>query len=136
MDRTEVLAFIRTHHHGVLSTYRQDGTAQMSPVVAAVDDQGRVIVSTRETAVKTHNLLRDPRVALVAFTDRFYGPWVSIWGRGEVVHLPEAMEPLVDYYRGVSGEHPDWDEYRAAMERELRVLVRIVPERWGPERLG
>ena len=105
-------------------------------MTAAVDAQGRVVVSTRETAMKVKHLRRDPRVALTAFTDRFYGDWVQVEGTAEIVELPEAMELLVDYYRSVSGEHPDWDDYRAAMVRDQRVIVRFAIERAGPNVSG
>ncbi|SRR6266540_3879427 len=136
MDLDEALAFAREHHHAVMMTRRADGGPQLSPVVCAVDDANRVVVSTRETAMKTRNLRRDPRVSLCVISDGFFGEWVQLDGTAEVVSLPEAMEPLVDYYRSVAGEHPDWDDYRAAMERERRVIVRITAERAGPDRAG
>lgn len=108
----------------------------MSPVAAGVDDDGRIIVSSRETAFKVKNLRRDPRAWLCVFPDAFYGRWVQVEGRVEVVSLPEALPLLEDYYRQVSGEHPDWDDYRAAMVREQRVLLRIDLERAGPDRSG
>ena len=108
----------------------------MSPIVAGVDDYGHVIVSSRETAYKVRNLVRDPRASLCMFTDGFYGGWVQVDGIAEIVHLPEAMELLVDYYRRLSGEHPDWDEYRTAMRKERRVVIRISIERAGPTRFG
>src|SRR5689334_5653979 len=117
-------------------THRSDGRPQMSPIVCNVDGEGRVVVSTRETALKAKNLRRDPRVSLCVVNDGFYGDWVQVDGTAEIVSLPEAMEPLVDYYRSISGEHPDWDEYRNAMERERRVIVRITVERAGPDRSG
>ncbi len=135
MDRTEALEFITTNHRAVLATTRADGGPQLSPVAAAVEGD-TVIVSTRETALKTKNLRRRPRAALLVFTDGFYGDWVQVEGPVEVVSLPEAMEGLVAYYRQVGGEHPDWDDYRAAMERERRVLLRITVERAGPDRAG
>lgn len=101
--------------------------------MCAVDDEGRLIVSTRETAVKTRNLLRDPRVTLSLITEAFFGGWVQVDGEAEIVHLPDAMEPLIDYYRKVSGEHPDWDDYRKAMESEHRVLVRVTITHAGPD---
>ncbi len=108
----------------------------MSPVAAAVDASGRLVVSSRETAFKTKNARRDPNVSICVFTDGFYGPWVQIDGTAEVIALPEAMDWLVEYYRSVSGEHPDWDEYRAAMEREQRVLFAVTITRAGPDRSG
>lgn len=114
-------------------TFHADGRPQTSPVLCALDDEGRVVVSTRETAAKTRNLRRDPRVTFCVFTDAFFGEWIQVDGRAEVVSLPAAMEPLIAYYRQVSGEHPDWDDYRAAMERDRRVIVRATIARAGPD---
>ena len=136
MAHEDVLDFIRQHHHAVLATYRRDGQVQLSPLAATVDAQGRVVVSTRETAMKTLNLRRDPRASLCVMSDGFFGEWHVVEGRVEIVALPDAMEPLVDYYRRTAGEHPDWAEYRAAMERERRVLLRLVVERSGPRQQG
>jgi PPOX class probable F420-dependent enzyme len=136
MDVDEAIEFVRNNHHAVMSTGRADGRPQLTPVVATVDAERRVVVSTRETAVKVHNLRRDPWATLCVVTDRFFGPWVQVEGEAEVVSLPDAMEGLVDYYRRVAGEHPDWDEYRAAMGRERRVLVRIAVRRAGPNVSG
>lgn len=135
MDRATALEFITHHHRAVLATTRADGNPQLSPVAAAVDGDA-VVVSTRETALKTKNLRRRPRASLIVFTDNFYGDWVQVEGPVEVVSLPLAMDGLVAYYRQVAGEHPDWDDYRAAMERERRVLLRITVERAGPDRAG
>jgi PPOX class probable F420-dependent enzyme len=104
--------------------------------VCAVDDDGRVLVSTRETAMKTRHLRRDPRAALCVFTDGFFGPWVQVEGRAEVISLPGAMDSLIDYYRRVSGEHPDWADYRAAMVRDRRVIVKLSIDRAGPNASG
>ena len=136
MDADRARDFLRAHSHAVMSTLRADGRPQLSPVTCTVDDAGRVVVSTRETAVKVRNLRRDPRVSLCVFSERFYGPWVQVEGEADILALPEAMEPLVDYYRRVAGEHPDWDDYRAAMERERRVLVRFAITRAGPDVSG
>jgi PPOX class probable F420-dependent enzyme len=132
----DALDFIRSNRRGVRATRRRDGGVQMSPVVAAVDAETRVVISTREGAMKTLNLRRDPHATLCSFTDRFFGAWRSVEGMVEIVSLPEALEPLVDYYRLTSGEHPDWDEYRRAMEQERRVVLRITVERSGPTRTG
>ena len=136
MGDDQAIPFIRTNHRAVLATRRRDGGVQLSPVVAAVDAQDRVVISTREGAMKTRNLRRDPHAWLCVMSDRFFGEWHGVEGTVEVLTLPEAMEPLVDYYRGVAGEHPDWDEYRTAMEREHRVLLRLRVERSGPTRVG
>ena len=124
--------FLRDHHRAVLATIRSDGLPQMSPVSCAVDDDGRVLISTREPAIKTRNLRRNPFASLCAFTDGFFGSWVQAEGTAEVIALPEAMDLLVDYYRRISGEHPDWDDYRAAMARDQRVIIRITISRAGP----
>jgi PPOX class probable F420-dependent enzyme len=136
MDIDAALGFIRVNHQAVMVTYRSDGRPQLSPIVCSVDAGGRIAVSTRETALKTKNLRRDPRVSLCVLSAGFFGDWIQVDGTAEVVSLPDAMEPLVDYYRSISGEHPDWDEYRNAMERERRVMVRITVDRAGPDRSG
>jgi PPOX class probable F420-dependent enzyme len=136
MEIGDALSFIREQHEAVMLTYRRDGSAQLSPVACNVDADDRVVVSTRETALKAKNLRRDPRVSLCVLTSGFYGHWIQLDGTAEVVSLPDAMEPLVEYYRSTSGEHPDWDDYRAAMVRDQRVIVRITPERAGPDRAG
>jgi PPOX class probable F420-dependent enzyme len=136
MDLERARDFMRTNHRAVLATARSDGQPQLSPVTVGVDDAGRVLVSTRETAIKTKNLARDPHASLCVFNDGFYGDWIQAEGTAEIVHLPEAMDLLVDYYRRVSGEHPDWDDYRAAMTRDKRVIVAITLTRAGPDRSG
>jgi PPOX class probable F420-dependent enzyme len=136
MDGAEALTFVRANHHAVLATTRIDGKVQMSPVVAAVDDDGRVIVSTRETALKTAHIRRTGRGALLILPDGFFGDWVQVEGPVEIAVLPEAMAGLETYYRQVSGEHPDWNEYRDAMRRERRVLLQMTVERAGPNRSG
>ena len=128
MDIDEARDFIRTNHRAVLATFRQDGSPQLSPVMTDIDADGMPVISSRETAMKTKNLRRDPRASLCVISDGFFGPWVMVDGRAAVVSLPEAMEGLVDYYRRVSGEHPDWDEYRAAMVTDRRLVVRFTPE--------
>jgi PPOX class probable F420-dependent enzyme len=128
--------FLRAHHRAVLATSRSDGMPQLSPVACTVDDEDRVLISTRETAVKTKNLRHRPRASLCVFTDTFFGEWVQVEGNAEVISLPDAMDLLVEYYRRVSGEHPDWDDYRAAMIRDRRVIVRITITRAGPDVSG
>lgn len=136
MDQDLVREFLRAHHRAVLATSRSDGRPQLSPILTAVDEKGRVLISTRETAVKTRNLRRDPRAAVCVLTDGFFGDWVQIEGETEVISLPDAMDLLIDYYRRVAGEHPDWDDYRAAMERDRRVILRITMTRAGPDVSG
>ena len=137
MDAAQARDYLRANHHAVLATSRRDGRPAISPVAAAVDDDGRVCVSTRATAMKVKHLRRDPRVTLTAFPDAFYGEWIQVEGNAEIVELPEAMPLLIDYYRSVRGEeHPDWDEYRRAMADEQRVVVRFEIERAGPNVSG
>lgn len=131
-----MLDFVRHNHRAVLATHRSEGGIQQSPVLAAVDDRDRVVISTRSGAIKTRNLRRDPRASLCVISSNFFGEWHLVEGRVEIVELPHAMEPLVDYYRRVSGDHPDWDEYRAAMTSEGRVLLRLTVEHSGPRASG
>ncbi|HYZ38637.1 MAG TPA: PPOX class F420-dependent oxidoreductase [Pseudonocardiaceae bacterium] len=136
MDLDEARAVIAEQHHVVLATLRRDGTPQMSPVLATLDSEGRVVVSSRQAAFKVRNLRRDPRAWLCVLPDNFYGRWIQVAGSVRIVELPEAMDGLVDYYRRISGEHPDWDDYRAAMRREERVLLQIELAAAGPDRQG
>jgi PPOX class probable F420-dependent enzyme len=136
MDLDAARDFIRSNHRAVMTTRRANGDPQLSPVVCSIDAEGRVGVSTREPAMKVKNLRRDPRVSLCVLNDGFFGDWIQVDGTATIVSLPEAMELLVEYYRLLSGEHPDWDEYRAAMEHDRRVFVRIEIERAGPDRSG
>jgi PPOX class probable F420-dependent enzyme len=136
MTPDEARAFLREHHNAVLATFRRDGRPQMSPVGATVDEKGRVIVSTRAPAMKTRNLRRDPRVSVIVLNRGFYGDWVQVEGTAEIVEQPEAIELLVDYYRRMAGEHDNWDDYRAAMVQEQRVVVRFEIERAGPNVSG
>jgi PPOX class probable F420-dependent enzyme len=136
MDLDEARDYLRANHHAVLATMRRDGTPQMSPVACAVDAAGNVVISSRETAVKTKNARRDPRAWVCVFPDTFFGGFVQVEGDVTVVSLPEAMDELVEYYRAVGGEHPDWDDYRAAMEREKRVIIKLSLTRAGPDVAG
>jgi PPOX class probable F420-dependent enzyme len=136
MDIEQARSYLRTHHQAVLATSRRAGTPALTPVTVGVDELGRAVISSRQTAYKVKNLRRDPRAWLCVLPDSFYGEWIQIEGTAEIVDLPEAMEPLVEYYRGISGEHPDWDDYRAVMVRDRRVLIRIEITRAGPDVSG
>ena len=136
MDVDAALRFVTENHHAILATRRRDGSPQMSPVAVSVDREGKIVISSRETAIKTKNVRRDPRTSLCVMNDNFYGAWAQVDGTAEIVSLPDAMEGLVEYYRRISGEHPDWDDYRAAMQREQRCLIRITAERAGPNVSG
>jgi PPOX class probable F420-dependent enzyme len=136
VDLDRARDFIRENHHAVLATRKRDGAAQLSPVLVNLDGEGRAIISSRETAIKVKNLRRDPFAQLCVMNDRFFGEWIAADGIAEVLSLPEAMDPLIDYYKRYPDENPDWDEYRERMRREKRVLIRIVLERAGPDRQG
>jgi PPOX class probable F420-dependent enzyme len=136
MDLDKARAFIKENPRAVLATRRSDGRPQMSPILAALDDDGHLLISSRETAYKTKNLRRDPAASLCFVNPNFFGDWIQVDGTAEIISLPEAMELLVDYYRRLSGEHEDWDGYRAAMERDKRLIIRIPIERAGPDRSG
>jgi PPOX class probable F420-dependent enzyme len=136
LDVVTAQEFIRNSHRAVMATFRKDGRPALSPVAVALDGQGKVIVSTREPAMKVRHLRRDRRVALAVMNNGFYGEWVSVEGTAEIVELPDAMDLLIQYYRNVSGEHPDWDDYRAAMIRDKRVIIRFAIERAGPNVQG
>jgi PPOX class probable F420-dependent enzyme len=136
MDLERAREFMRAHHRAVLATTRSDGLPQLSPVSVVVDNADRVVITTRETAIKTRNLARDPRASLCVMTDQYYGDWIQAEGTAEIIHLPQAMELLVYFWRTVYGGHPDWDDYRKAMTRENRVIVAITLTRAGPDRSG
>ncbi len=128
--------FMRHNRRAILATRRRDGTVQMSPVIVNVDGDGRAIISSRETAFKVKNLRRDGLAQLCVFAEQWPGPWIGVDGVAEILSLPEAMEPLIDYYKRFPGENPDWDDYRERMRREKRVLIRIELQRAGPDRQG
>jgi PPOX class probable F420-dependent enzyme len=136
VDRAELIDFLRTRHHTILVTHRSDGGPQLSPVSCGVDEEGRVVISTYPQRAKITNARRNPHVSLCVLSDDWDGPWVQVDGEAEVLDLPEALEPLVDYFRSISGEHPDWDEYREAMQRQGKSLIRITITHWGPLATG
>jgi PPOX class probable F420-dependent enzyme len=136
VSREQLLDFVRDRHHAIVITTKRDGRPQASPVTCGVDAEGRIVVSTYPERAKARNARRDTRVSVVILSDDFGGPWVQVDGSAEVLDLPGALEPLVEYYRAISGEHPDWDEYRAAMVRQGKSLLRITPTSWGPVATG
>jgi PPOX class probable F420-dependent enzyme len=136
VDTDALLEFVRPRHQMLLITRRADGTPQASPVSGGVDADGRIVISSYPGRAKSNNVKRDAQTSVLVLSDDWNGPWVQIDGTGEVIDLPDAVEPLVDYYRAISGEHPDWDEYREAMRKQGKCLIRITPERWGPVATG
>ena len=132
----DLLDFVRPRHRMVLTTFRSDGTLQSSPVTGGVDGQGRIVVATYPQRAKVANIRHHPQACVVVLSDEFDGPYVQVDGDAEVVDLPDAVEPLVEYFRVIAGEHPDWDEYRQAMRDQNKCLIRITPRRWGPVATG
>ncbi len=136
VELDELLDFVRPRHRLLLATARRDGRPQISPVSGGVDQQGRIVISTYPARAKTRNAERDPQVSVLVLSDDWNGPWVQVDGDAEVLHMPEAVDGLVEYFRSISGEHPDWDEYREAMRIQDKSLIRITPTRWGPIATG
>lgn len=136
VSKDELLDFVRPRHKAIVITTRADGSAQASPVTSGVDPEGRIVVATYPERAKTRNARLRPRASVLVLSDDFGGPWVQVDGTAEVLDVPEAVEPLVEYFRSISGEHPDWDEYREAMVRQGKSLLRITPDRWGPVATG
>lgn len=136
VDRQALLEFVRPRHQWVMATVRQDGRPQVSPVTGGVNPDGQLVVSTYPHRDKVHNLRRDPRVTVCVLSDHFGGAWVQVDGQATVTRVPEAVEGMVEYFRAVSGEHPDWDDYRAAMLRQGKCLITVDIERWGPIATG
>jgi PPOX class probable F420-dependent enzyme len=134
VDREGLLDFARTRHKLTLVTLRRDGRPQLSPVTGGVDGEGRIVVSSYPERAKVHNLRRNPAAAVLVHSDDWDGPYVQVDGTAEVLDMPspEAEDGLVEYFRCISGEHPDWDEYRQAMRRQGKSLIRITVEDWGP----
>ncbi|WP_091506946.1 PPOX class F420-dependent oxidoreductase [Amycolatopsis sacchari] len=136
VGREELLEFLRPRHRAILMTTRADGTPQLSPVTAGIDTDGRFVVSTYPKRAKTVNIRRNPAVSACVLSDDWNGAWVQFDGTAEVIDMPDAVEPLVEYFRCISGEHPDWDEYREAMRKQGKSLIRVTIERWGPIATG
>ena len=136
VDRTALLDFVRPRHHMVLTTFRSDGSPQSSPVTGGVDEAGRIVVASYPQRAKSTNVRRDPRASVTVLSDDFNGPYVQVDGDAEVIDLPDAVEPLVEYFRAIAGEHSDWDEYRQAMVDQGKCLIRVTPVRWGPVATG
>ena len=136
VDRDALLDFVRPRHRMVVITARRDGRPQASPVTGGVDDQGRIVISTYPDRAKAGNARRDPQVSVLVLSDEYDDAWVQVDGSCEVIDPPDSVEPLVDYYRCIAGEHPDWEEYRQAMRDQGKSLLRITPERWSPVATG
>ncbi|MCW2732319.1 MAG: class probable F420-dependent enzyme [Mycobacterium sp.] len=136
VDLPTLLDFVRPRHHMVLTTFRSDGSLQSSPVTGGVDEAGRIVIASYPKRAKSANIRRDPRASVTVLSDEFNGAYVQVDGDAEVIDLPDAIEPLVDYFRAVAGEHSDWDEYRQAMVDQGKCLIRVTPVRWGPVATG
>jgi PPOX class probable F420-dependent enzyme len=136
VDLPALLDFIRPRHRMVLTTFRADGGLQSSPVTGGVDADGRIVIASYPQRAKARNIARRPRASVTVLSDEFDGPYVQVDGDAEMIALPDAVEPLVDYFRAVGGEHPDWAEYRRAMVDQGKCLLRVTPVRWGPVATG
>ena len=136
VDRAELLEFLRPRHRAILVTERSGGRPQMSPVTCGIDQEGRMVISTYPERAKTRNAKRNEQVSVCVLSEEFNGAWVQVDGRAEVIDPPESIEPLVEYFRSISGEHPDWDEYREAMRKQWKSLIRITIDDWGPIATG
>jgi PPOX class probable F420-dependent enzyme len=136
VDLPQLLEFIRPRHRMVLITFRADGSLQSSPVTGGVDDAGRIVIATYPQRAKSANVRRTPRASVMVLSDEFNDAYVQVDGGAEVIDLPDAVEPLVDYFRSISGEHSDWAEYRQAMVDQGKCLIRVTPQRWGPVATG
>ena len=136
VDRNRLEEFLRPRHRLILMTTRADGTPQISPVTCGLDAEGRLVVATYPDRAKANNARRNPKVSACVLSDEWNGPFVQVDGQAEVLDMPEALEPLVEYFRCISGEHPNWDEYREAMRKQDKSLIRITIERWGPVATG
>ncbi|MDQ1674245.1 MAG: hypothetical protein QOC98_2807 [Frankiaceae bacterium] len=136
VERDELLEFLRPRHKCLLVTTRSDGRPQTSPVTSGLDGEGRLVISTYPERAKVTNLRRDPRVTACILSDEWNGAWVQVEGTAEVLDMPDALDGLVEYFRNISGEHPDWDEYREAMRKQDKSLIRVTLERWGPIATG
>ncbi|MDF8264071.1 PPOX class F420-dependent oxidoreductase [Luteipulveratus flavus] len=136
VERGELLDFIRDRHHMVLITTRSDGRPQSSPVTGGVDGEGRLVISSYPERAKVANARRDTRVSVLVLSDDFNGAWVQVDGDCEVIDVPDSVEPLVEYFRSISGEHPDWEEYRQAMLDQGKSILRVTPTRWSPVATG
>jgi PPOX class probable F420-dependent enzyme len=136
VDRAALEEFVRPRHHAVLVTTRADGSPQLSPVTCGLDTAGRIVIASYPQRAKSRNAKRDPRVSVLVLSDEFNDAYVQVDGTAEVIAPPDAVEPLVEYFRVISGEHPDWDEYREAMRRQGKCLIRVTVERWGPVATG
>ena len=132
VDRAEMEEFVRPRHRGVLLTTRRDGRPQSSLVTLGLDTSGRVVVSSYPERAKSINAKRNPEASMVVMSDEFGGEWIQLDGTAEVLDMPDALDGLVEYFRVISGEHPDWDEYREAMARQGKCLIRLTIDQWGP----
>ena len=138
VDRAELLDFVRVRHRLSLLTNRRNGSPQLSPVTGGEDALGRIVVSTYPDRAKAMNVRRNATVSVLVHSDEWDGPYVQVDGTAEVLDMPdkEAEDALVDYFRCIAGEHPDWDEYREAMRRQGKSLIRITVNTWGPIATG
>ncbi len=138
VDRDGLAEFVAGKHRWVLATTRRDGRPQLSLVSGGMTAAGELAVASYPQRAKTINAQRDPRVSVLVLGTEFNDEWVQIDGDARVLHMPdpEAADGLVEYFRSISGEHPDWDEYRQAMADQGKSVILVEPTRWGPVSKG
>ena len=138
VDRNRLIEFVRTRHRLTLVTFRRDGRPQLSPVSGGVDEAGRIVVSTYPDRAKAVNLRRNPAASVLVHSDDWNDPYVQVDGTAEVLDMPspETEDALVEYFRCIAGEHPDWAEYREAMRSQGKSLIRVTIDTWGPIATG
>lgn len=138
VDLDGLIEFVTGKNRWVLSTTRSDGRPQMSMVTGTITPSGELLISTYPSRVKTRNAKRNPLVSVAVMGDEFNGAWVQIDGEAAVADMPSAgaSDGLVEYFRCIRGDHPDWDEYRQAMADQGKSIIRITPTRWSPVSKG
>ena len=132
LDRAALVEHLAGRNHWVLSTTRADGRPQMSLVTGGMTAAGQLAISTYPIRAKAGNARRNPLVSVAVMGEQFNDAWIQIDGIATVLDMPDAGDAFVEYYRCISGEHPDWDEYRQAMVDQGKCMIMIEPTRWSP----
>ena len=134
MEIADAQKFLKDNHRACIAVRQKDGWPQMTFVTPGIDEQGRVIITSRGTTYKIKHIERDPRVSMLIFGEQYSGSkFVQIHGSAEIIHQPAAMDGLIHWYKQVRGEHQNWDEYKKRMQNEKRVIIRVNIEKVGPQ---
>ncbi len=137
MEIADAQKFLRDNHHGVLVTRKKDSSLQMTLVSPVIDDEGKVIITSRESTYKVKNIKRNPQISLLVYGDQFNGSnYIQIDGRAEIIPLPQAMDIVLDWHRQIRGVPANWDEIREKTKTERRIAMRVTIERVGPQNKG